>query len=238
MTRGWPDILPVSGITSDKRTQQKYKKEARIMPTYHPMPDERGRPVLLNKPSQPTALSSWGQAGAVATVTPNGACPAELNGIAMIRWLDVPTSAQAWDNVEGQCEFEELPFNPPDGKMPAAGAVIEEPDGRFWLVAPSNAFGGYTATFPKGRIEGHVNRQASAIREAYEEAGLKVKIIGFLADSNRSQSYTRYYLAQRVGGNPALMGWESQAVHLVPRSALSNFLTHPNDLPLLGLLLR
>ena len=208
------------------------------MPTYHPMPDEHGRPVLLKSPSQPTALSSWGQADVVATVIPNGGCPVELNGIAMMEWLDVPTSAQAWNNVEGQCAFEEPPFNPPDGKMPAAGVVVEDPDDRFWLVAPSNAFGGYTATFPKGRIEGNVNRQASAIREAYEETGLQVKIIGFLADSNRSQSYTRYYLAQRVGGNPARMGWESQAVHLVPRKALVKFLTHPYDLPLLALLLR
>lgn len=208
------------------------------MTTYHPMPDERGRPVLLKNPSRPTALSSWGLADAVATVTPKGDCPAELNGIAMKAWLDVPTSPQAWDNVEGQCEFEEPPFDPPSGKMPAAGVVVEEPDGRFWLVAPSNAFGGYTATFPKGRIEGNVSRQASAIREAYEEAGLKVKIVGFLADSNRSQSYTRYYLAQRVGGNPGLMGWESQAVHLAPRAALVKFLTHLNDLPLLALLLR
>jgi 8-oxo-dGTP pyrophosphatase MutT (NUDIX family) len=208
------------------------------MPIYHPMLDEHGRPVLLNKPTQPTALPSWGQTDAVATVIPNEDCPAELNGITMTAWLDVPTSAQAWDNVEGQFEFEEPPFNPPAGKMPAAGVVIEEPDGRFWLVAPSNAFGGYTATFPKGRIEGNVNRQASAIREAYEEAGLKVKITGYLADSNRSQSYTRYYLAQRVGGNPALMGWESQAVHLVPRTALVKFLAHLNDLPLLALLLR
>jgi 8-oxo-dGTP pyrophosphatase MutT (NUDIX family) len=208
------------------------------MPIYHPMPDERGRPVRLHRPSQSTALSSWGQADAVATVIPNGDCPAELNGIAMTEWLNMPTSAQDWDNVEGQCEFEEPPFDPPSGKMPAAGVVVEEPDGRFWLVAPSNAFGGYTATFPKGRIEGGVNRQASAIREAYEEAGLKVKIIGFFADSNRSQSYTRYYLARRVGGRPALIGWESQAVHLVPRAALGKFLTHPNDVPLLALLLR
>ena len=122
--------------------------------------------------------------------------------------------------------------------MPAAGVVIEETDGRVWLVAPSNAFGGYQATFPKGRIDGHASRQASAIREAYEEAGLQVRITGFFADSNRSQSYTRYYRAQRTGGNPVLMGWESQAVHLVPKAALKDFLTHPNDLPLLALLLR
>ena len=149
------------------------------MPTCHPMLDEHGRPVLLKSPSQPTALSSWGQVHALATVIPKGDCPAELNGIAMTAWLDVPTSAQAWDTVEGQCKFEEPPFDPPAGKMPAAGVVVEEPDGRFWLVAPSNAFGGYTATFPKGRIEGDVSRQASAIREAYEEAGLKVKLSDF-----------------------------------------------------------
>lgn len=91
------------------------------MPTYHPMPDEHGRPVLLNKPSRPTALSSWGLADAVATVIPKGDCPTELNGIALTAWLDAPTSPQAWDSVEGQCEFEEPPFDPPGGKMPAAG---------------------------------------------------------------------------------------------------------------------
>lgn len=34
---------------------------------------------------------------------------------------------------------------------PAAGVVIEETDGRFWLVAPTNQAGGYAVTFPKGR---------------------------------------------------------------------------------------
>ena len=208
------------------------------MPVYHPMPDEQGKPVLLKNPSKATPLSSWHQANAVATITPGGDVPAELHGVRFDHWSDVPTSPAAWHCVEGQCGFAEPAFRPPNGKMPAAGVVVEEADGRFWLVAPSNAFGGYLATFPKGRIEGKVSRQASAIREAYEEAGLKVRITGFLADSDRTQSYTRYYLAQRVGGNPALMGWESQAVHLVPRAALADFLTHPNDLPLLYAILR
>lgn len=204
----------------------------------HPLPDEHGKPVYLEHPSRPTAFSSWRLADAAVTVTPNGECPAELNGTSLMEWLDVPTSPEEWNQVEGQCAFEEPPFLPPVGKMPAAGVIVEETDGRFWLVAPSNAFGGYTATFPKGRIENGVNRQATAIREAYEEAGLKVKITGFFADSNRTQSYTRYYLAQRVGGKPSSMGWESQAVHLVPRILLVEFLTHPNDLPLLSLLMR
>lgn len=203
------------------------------MTAYHPELDNHGMPVVLNYPSTSSPLSAWCHAYEAATVTPGGAMPLELNGTPLHAWNDVPASADEWNAVEGQCAFEEPPFLAPPGKAPAAGVVILEADGRVWLVAPSNAFGGYTATFPKGRIENDVNRQASAIREAYEEAGLQVKITGFLADSSRTQSYTRYYLAQRTGGNPAAMGWESQAVHLVPRSMLEHYLTHANDLPLL-----
>ena len=105
--------------------------------------------------------------------------------------------------------------------LAAAGAVIEEADGRLWLVAPTNGYAGYKTTFPKGRPESGASLQVTAIREAYEEAGLKVEITGFLADLPRSQTQTRYYTARRVGGTPAAMGWESQAVHLVPRSKLA-----------------
>jgi 8-oxo-dGTP pyrophosphatase MutT (NUDIX family) len=203
------------------------------MTTYHPEPNNHGLPVVLTNPSTGSPLSAWRHADEPATVIPGGAVPDELTGTPLRAWKDVPASDAEWNAVEGQCAFAEPPFLASPGKMPAAGVVILEADGRVWLVAPSNAFGGYTATFPKGRIENDVNRQASAIREAYEEAGLKVKITGFLADSNRTQSYTRYYLAERIGGNPAAMGWESQAVHLVPRSLLAKFLTHANDLPLL-----
>jgi 8-oxo-dGTP pyrophosphatase MutT (NUDIX family) len=203
------------------------------MTVYHPALNDHGVPVALKHPSRASPVSAWRHATEAATAIPGCPLPGELNGIALLDWTNVPASANEWNAVEGQCAFDEPPFLAPPGKAPAAGAVILEADGRIWLVAPSNVFGGYTATFPKGRIENDVNRQASAIREAYEEAGLKVKITGFLADSNRTQSYTRYYLAERTGGNPAAMGWESQAVHLVPRSMLANFLTHANDLPLL-----
>ena len=202
------------------------------MIAYHPEPDNHGLPVVLKKPSTASALSAWRHAAKAATVVPGGALPPELNGIALRAWTGAPSSAAAWKAVEGQCAFDEPPFLPPPGKAPAAGVVILESDGRVWLVAPSNAFGGYAATFPKGRIEDNVNPHATAIREAYEESGLKVEITGFLADSSRTQSYTRYYLARRTGGDPASMGWESQAVHLVPRALLADFLTHANDLPL------
>ncbi|QNA97679.1 NUDIX hydrolase [Massilia sp. Se16.2.3] len=203
------------------------------MPHHHPHPDDKGRPVLLQHPDTPTPLVAWADPRQAATVIPGGAMPDTLNGIAFAPWRDVPASEAGWNEVAGQFAHDEPPFRVPEGKQPAAGVVIEEPDGRIWLVSPSNAFGGYRTTFPKGRIDGGVNLQACAIREAFEEAGLQVRITGWLADSNRSRSYTRYYRAERVGGNPAAMGWESQAVHLVPRAALERFLTHPNDLPLL-----
>lgn len=203
------------------------------MPEYHPFPDEHGKPVVLKHPSKATSLSCWSLRDNIATVVPGGEMPAELNGIALDCWSDVPTNNTTWATVEGQLRFEEPPFVLPKGKAPAAGVVIIEPDGRIWLVSPSNGFAGYTTTFPKGRVEGGVSMQANAIREAYEEAGLKVEITGFLADSSRSLTYTRYYFAKRVGGNPAKMGWETQAVHLAPYSSLANFLTNSNDLPLL-----
>lgn len=203
------------------------------MTIYHPALNDYGLPVALKNPSTGSPLSSWRNAAEAATVVPDGAVPPELNGIALRRWDDVPASVAGWNAVEGQCVIDEPPFLAPLGKAPAAGVVILESDGRVWLVAPSNAFGGYQATFPKGRIEHDVSHQACAIREAYEEAGLKVRITGFLADSDRTLSYTRYYLAERTGGNPAHMGWESQAVHLVPRPLLANFPTHANDFPLL-----
>lgn len=201
--------------------------------TYHPHPDNNGNRVHLTDPTIPSALAAWKDKDSIATVVPGGKMQESLDGIAFEVWRDAPRTDNGWNSVAGQLSFDEPPFNIPAGKIPAAGVVIEEADGRIWLVAPSNAFGGYKTTFPKGRMDHSVNLQACAIREAFEEAGLQVRITGWLADSNRSRSYTRYYRAIRTGGNPACMGWESQAVHLVPRSALDVYLTHPNDLPLL-----
>jgi 8-oxo-dGTP pyrophosphatase MutT (NUDIX family) len=210
--------------------------EAQMAIVYHPKPDDAGKPVLLKTPSKPTLPTTWNDPSSVASVIPGGNIPAQINGIPFAEWSDVPESPAAWNNVAGQAAIDEPPFDCPKGKAEAAGVVVREPDGRIWLVAPSNGYAGYRATFPKGRIEKGVSRQANAIRETFEEAGLQVAITAFLADSNRSLTYTRYYLARRVGGTPAAMGWESQAVHLVPRDKLCQFLNHANDQPLIKVL--
>ena len=208
------------------------------MTIFHPQRDEHGAPVRLAHPSTPTALATWDDPASIATVLPLGVLPAALNDVPFGPWLDIPASPAEWQMVPGQAAIDEPPFAVPAGFAPAAGVVIIEDDGRVWAVAPSNAFGGYDATFPKGRVDPDISLQATAIREAFEESGLRVQIVRHLIDCRRTQTVTRYYLARRLGGNPALMGWESQAVHLVPMALLETVLGNPNDAAIIDALRR
>ena len=144
-------------------------------------------------------------------------------------WRDVPTTRAEWE--KGDVIFAEEK----DGKdVEAAGVVIVEDDGRIWVVAPTNGFAEMDNTFPKGQRDGKVSRndqwsvQATARKEAYEESGLQVELTGFLCDYQGRQK-VRYYLARRIGGTPADVGWESQGVHLVPQDQLRSMLTRTNN---------
>ena len=66
--------------------------------------------------------------------------------------------------------------------------------------------------------------QANAIKEAFEESGLQVEIVGHIGDFERTTSVARMYRARRVGGDPTASGWESQAVSLVPKEKLHEIL--------------
>jgi 8-oxo-dGTP pyrophosphatase MutT (NUDIX family) len=202
-------------------------------PPVHPRPDDKGKPVKLTAPSTPTALWTWQDAASTAVVIPDGPMPTELAGIGFDSWRDAPTDNAGWERLAARNPVDEPPFSPPAGKKAAAGVVVMERDGRVWIVAPSNAFVNYPATFPKGTRDAGMSLQATALREAFEEAGLRVELTGFLVDVARSTSHTRYYLARRVGGNPADMGWESQAVMLIPASELAARLTNKNDAPII-----
>ncbi|WP_323141747.1 NUDIX hydrolase [Massilia phyllosphaerae] len=192
---------------------------------WHPHPDENGKPVLIRQPSLPTPSATWADPACIATVIPGGDMPAVLNGIAVsAQPLTLPADAEA---------IAEPPFVLPPGMRAAAGAVVVEDDGRVWLVSPSNGFGGYSATFPKGRLNAGGTLQYTAVREVFEESGLVVRLEAYLLDVSRTQTHSRYYLARRVGGNPAQMGWESQAVHLVPAARLQEVAVHPNDVAII-----
>lgn len=224
----------------DEDDLQADEPEPQPGPHLHPRPDDHGKLVKIKHPSTPTKLWVWHDAHQSATVIPDGPMPTQINGVPFAPWTGAPKTLAGWKNVPGQRDdLVEPVLQVSAGKYAAAGVVVEESDGRVWIVHPTNGFGGYSATFPKGRADALGSHlQAVAIREAHEEAGLQVRITGFLADSERTVTTTRYYLARRIGGNPADMGWESQAVSLVPRAALASFLTNSHDAPLLEALLK
>lgn len=201
------------------------------MAALHPCADDHGVPVLIKHPTSPSPIEAWFDAKAVATVIPNGPMPAELHGVAFKPWADHPRTAEGWDFVEGLNEELVEPPLPASTKKPAAGVVVVEHDGRVWVVHPTNQFAGYASTFPKGRQDPGLSLQATALREAWEESGLQVRITGYLGDFERSMTITRLYVAERIGGSPAEMSWESQACSLAPVSRLGELLNNANDQP-------
>lgn len=196
----------------------------------HPKAGEYGEPVNIRNPSSPSPMEHWQDPNKHATTVPNGEMPSELNGVKFEPWKDAPNNNEDWNKVEGQGDFEEPPLHNPEGKRVATGAIVHEKDGRVWTLSPTNGFGGYDSTIgPKGKLEKELNPRANAIKEAHEETGLKIRLLGHAHDSNRTTSLTRYYHAERVGGHPSDMGWESQAVHLVPKEQLEDHLNSPLD---------
>lgn len=124
-----------------------------------------GISLKIKSPSQPSPLSAWSEADAIACVIPVGETPGQINGIRISAWTDHPADPQGWESIATQSNFYRAALNVPPHRKAAAGVVIREPDGRVWVVAPTNAFGGYRATFPKGRLDG-TSARAAALREA------------------------------------------------------------------------
>ncbi len=167
----------------------------------------------------------------------------ELNGVPFNDappdfWLSTPDKP-----------IDEPPFKPkmamalgdedgePMQKKAGAGVVMVEPDGRVWLVEPSNHFGGYVSTFPKGGQEPGLSLQQTALKEVFEESGLQAEITGHLGDFEGDLSSNRYYVGKRVGGNPYSTDFETASVRLVDVGTAKQLLNRSRDQKILGTLL-
>lgn len=155
-----------------------------------------------------------------------------LHGVPFAHWANAPKTNQAWESLAKlgakKGGFEEPPLPKSKGKQ-GAGVIIQEPDGRVWIVHPTKQYGGYKATFPKGTVEDDMSLHGTALKEAYEESGLHVQLTGFAGDVERTTGSARYYYAKRMGGTPNDHGWESEAVTLAHPDDLKGFLNHPID---------
>lgn len=207
-------------------------------PALHPKRDDSGKAVTILHPSLPTALESWSAPLSIATVVAGGPMPKAINDIPFVSWKDHPTTAAGWLDCGGLMPgLDEKPLQSKGGKKTSAGIVLVEPDGRVWIVHPTNGFGGYNATFPKGRAEPGLSLQATAIKECFEESGLRARITGVLGDFERTTTVMRLYLGERTDGTPSDCGWESQAVSLVPVAKLTKLLNGAADKPVIAALL-
>jgi len=90
---------------------------------------------------------------------------------------------------------------------------------RTYIAKPEGHWGGYTWVYPKGRIDKGETIKQAALREVYEETGLKVRILSgrgaYLGTGKGSMSITHYFLAVKVGGAARPVDGEIERVELV-----------------------
>ena len=88
----------------------------------------------------------------------------------------------------------------------AAGGVLIDEQGGVLLRRPTNGFGDYAWTYPKGRVdvrEGETPEQA-ALREVLEESGWEAEIVSQVqgpdahGDFRGTTTFTRFYVMRPV----------------------------------------
>lgn len=154
-----------------------------------------------------------------------------LNGVKLAEAVD-----EEWHKLKDV----ELKDEPPLGSgITSSGVVVVEPDGRIWIFKPKGKYGGYDHTYPKGQKEAGLTAQQNALKELYEETGLRGEVTGYLGDFKGDTSLSRYYVARRTGGAPwkaPHMGIETEAVKLVPLHKADALLNKDRDKKILAAL--
>ena len=182
------------------------------------------RPAVPPAPTAPTKVDLKPLKDGKATIAWEKAplyANRKLNGVALKEvkpgyWAKVP------DVAVGEPAL-------PTGQRVSTGLIVVEPDGRIWLVEPRGHFGGYEHTFPRGGLEAGLTAQQNALKEVWEEAGLKAEITGYVGDFKGTTSTTRYYIAKRTGGAPWATDDETATVKLVPMDVAQKLLNTQRD---------
>lgn len=138
-------------------------------------------------------------------------------------WVDPNTGKAYYVSPSGKL----YPWDPkkavaPKKKRPkkwtsAGGIVFPSMDDmeHVYIIKPSNNYGPWS--FPKGRVDKGETMKQAAIREVWEETGIKAKILpgnSYVGKGEGSFSITHYYLMVQIGGHPRRTD-ETERVELV-----------------------
>lgn len=78
-------------------------------------------------------------------------------------------------------------------KWASAGGIVVDGDGRVALVEQRDRKNRWRWTLPKGRIDPGESAETAALREVYEETGLRARIVRPLLLHEGSRHFTHYF---------------------------------------------
>jgi 8-oxo-dGTP diphosphatase len=121
-------------------------------------------------------------------------------------------------------------MNPDDAEVKAAGGVVRRGDGEI-LVVHRPRYDDWS--FPKGKLDPGEGWEECALREVWEETGLRCELLDelsttFYEDRKGRAKAVRYWLMQPAGGEFEPND-EVDELRWLPASEAAELLTYPHD---------
>ena len=117
-------------------------------------------------------------------------------------------------------------------KWESAGGVVIDDDGRVALVEQRDSRKRWRWTLPKGRIDAGESAETAALREVYEESGLRAEIVRPLVMHDGRAHFT-YFYEMRLVADDGRHDAETRAVRFVSIVEAAKLVRSRRDLQVL-----